>query len=289
MSQINLIGHEKILFNFITLYKENKLPKKILLSGAKGIGKSLLIKKFLLNIFNDEKSKLLIENNNHTNILNIKKKDGKNNIEIDQVREIIKFSNQSAFNNKSRFILIEDAEYFNINSANALLKSLEEPNPKVFFILIFNAYMNLIDTVKSRCVEYKMYLNIDDTKLILNKHFNENIFDKINVNLKNYYSTPKFLISLTNYLKENNLEISDTHVDDLIKNIIHSKHYEKHIFIKEYLNYIIELFFYNHINITKKITYKVKKYYYSKLINIRKFNLDYESFFLEFEDKLLSE
>ena len=74
MSQINLIGHEKILFNFITLYKENKLPKKILLSGAKGIGKSLLIKKFLLNIFNDEKSKLLIENNNHTNILNIKKK-----------------------------------------------------------------------------------------------------------------------------------------------------------------------------------------------------------------------
>jgi len=33
----------------------------------------------------------------------------------------------------------------------------------------------------------------------------------------------------------------------------------------------------------------MKKYYYSKLSNIRKFNLDYESFFLEFKDNLLSE
>ena len=57
----------------------------------------------------------------------------------------------------------------------------------------------------------------------------------------------------------------------------------------EYLNYFIELFFYNHINITKKISYKVKEYYYSKLSNVNKFNLDYETFFLEFEDKLLSE
>ena len=39
---------------------------------------------------------------------------------------------------------------------------------------------------------------------------------------------------------------------------------------------------------TKEISYKVKEYYYSKLLNIRKFNLDYETFFLEFEDNLLN-
>ena len=72
-------------------------------------------------------------------------------------------------------------------------------------------------------------------------------------------------------------------------NIIDNKLYDKNSFVKEYLNYIIELFFYNHINISKRITYKVKKYYYSKFSNIRKFNLDYETFFLEFKDKLLSE
>ena len=52
---------------------------------------------------------------------------------------------------------------------------------------------------------------------------------------------------------------------------------------------IIELFFYKHINTTKKLSYKVKEYYYSKLSNVKKFNLDYETFFLEFKDKLLSE
>ena len=69
----------------------------------------------------------------------------------------------------------------------------------------------------------------------------------------------------------------------------HKLEFEHFVFVKEYLNYIIELFFYNHINIAKKNTFKLKKYYYSKLSNIRKFNLDYESFFLEFKDKLLNE
>ena len=55
------------------------------------------------------------------------------------------------------------------------------------------------------------------------------------------------------------------------------------------VNIIIELFFYKHINTTKKLSYKVKEYYYSKLSNVKKFNLDYETFFLEFKDKLLSE
>ena len=41
----------------------------------------------------------------------------KKNIEIDQIREIIKFTNQSSFNNKSRFIILDDVEFLNINSS----------------------------------------------------------------------------------------------------------------------------------------------------------------------------
>ena len=82
--------------------------------------------------------------------------------------------------------------------------------------------------------------------------------------------------------------LSQSNINVLIKNIIVNKHYNKNTFVKDNLNYIIELFFYNHINITKKISYKVKEYYYNKLLNIRKFNLDYETFFLEFEDNLLN-
>ena len=289
MSKVNLVGHELILSNFVSLYKNNKLPTKILLSGEKGIGKSLLVKHFLIDILEDEKSKNLIDNETHTNILNINKKDSKKNIEIDQIREIIKFTNQSSFNNKSRFVIVDDVEYLNLNSSNALLKSLEEPNINVYFFLIYNSDKNILDTIKSRCLEYKINLKFNDVRLIVNNYFNEKIYENINESLINYYSTPKFLISLIIYLKENDLSISDTNINELIKNIIDNKHYDKQAFAKEYLNYIIELFFYNHINTTKRITFKLKNYYYSKFENVRKFNLDYESFFLEFKDKLLSE
>jgi len=101
--------------------------------------------------------------------------------------------------------------------------------------------------------------------------------------------TSYFLISLINYMNEFELSVSETTVDDLLVNLINNKHYIKQEFIRDNLNMIIELFFYKHINTTKKLSYKVKEYYYSKLSNVKKFNLDYETFFLEFKDKLLSE
>ncbi len=284
-----LVGHKSHLNNFISLYNVNNLPSKILLSGRKGIGKSLLVKNFLFKVFEDENTKTLINNETHTNILNIKKNFDKKNIEIDQIRKIIKFTNQSSFNNKSKFIIIDDVEYLNVNSSNALLKSLEEPNNNVYFFLIFNNEMNILDTIRSRCLEYRLDLNLEDTRSIVDTYFKEKMYDTINNNLKNYYSTPKFLISLINFLNENSLSVSATNISELIKKIIDNKLYDKNSFVKEYLNYIIELFFYNHINIAKKNTFKMKKYYYSKLSNIRKFNLDYETFFLEFKDKLLSD
>ena len=289
MSKENLIGHELILNNLVSLFNNHNLPTKILLSGKRGIGKSLIVKHFLYKIFSDEKSKNLINKNSHMNVLSIKKNNDKKNIEIDQVREIIKFTNQSSFNNKSRFVIIDDAEYLNINSSNALLKSLEEPNNNVYFFLIYNSDLLILDTIKSRCLEFKIDMKLENTKLILNNHFDENIFEKINDNLVNSYSTPKFLIDIVIFLRENNLSVEDTNINDLIKNIINNKLYIKDNFVKEYINYIIELFFYNHINITKKISYSVKKYYYSKLSNIKKYNLDYETFFVEFKDNLLSE
>ena len=80
MSRNILVGHEYNLSNILTLYKKNKLPNKILLSGKKGIGKFLMIKHFLYNIFDNQNSNYLIDKYNHPNVLNIKKKDDKKNL-----------------------------------------------------------------------------------------------------------------------------------------------------------------------------------------------------------------
>ena len=56
-------------------------------------------------------------------------------IDIEQIREMIQFTNQTSFNNDRRIIIIEDINLLGINSANALLKSIEEPNSKTYYIL----------------------------------------------------------------------------------------------------------------------------------------------------------
>ena len=57
---------------------------------------------------------------------------------------MIEFQNTSSFNNKERFVLIEDANLLNQNSVNALLKSVEEPNNNLNYIITHNSNFKLI-------------------------------------------------------------------------------------------------------------------------------------------------
>ena len=300
-----MIGHKSLFNDFIYLDQIQKFPNKILLNGPKGIGKKLFVNHFL-NYFYLKDSKLsynlknyeynlsnnmskLISSNSHPNVLKIYKKNDKKLIDIDQIRDMIQFTNQTSFNNDRRFIIIENVNLLGINSANALLKSIEEPNSKIYFILINNAEFKTLETIKSRCLEFKLSLLNSEVMEIVNYHFGDNIYNNINLDYINNYNSPSFLISLVNFLESNDLSIKETSIEDLLIYVIKNKSYTSNEFIKEYLNLFIELFFYKNINTSKKISFKIKKYFYLKLSFVKKYNLDFESFFLEFNDKLLSE
>ena len=306
MSEISkMIGHKSLFNNFIYLDQIQKFPNKILLNGPKGIGKKLFVNHFLnyfylkenkqsynlknyeYNLSNNISS--LISSNTHPNVLKIYRKNDKKIIDIDQIREMIKFTNQTSFNNDRRFIIIENVNLLGINSANALLKSIEEPNNKIHFILINNSEFKVLETIKSRCLEFKLNLLNSEVMEIVNYHFEADIYKDINLDFINNYNSPSFLISLVNFLESNDLSIKDNSIENLLAYIIKNKSYTSNDFIKEYLNLFIELFFYKNINISKKISFKIKKYFYLKLSFVKKYNLDFESFFLEFNDKLLSE
>ena len=300
-----MIGHKSLFNDFIYLEQLQKFPNKILLNGPKGIGKKLFVNHFLNYFFLKENKQSynlknyeyylsnniskLISSNSHPDILKIYRKNDKKIIDIDQIREMIKFTNQTSFNNDRRFIIIENINLLGINSANALLKSIEEPNNKIHFILTNNSEFKVLETIKSRCLEFKLNLLNSEVMKIVNYHFDGDIYKDINLDFINNYNSPSFLISLVNFLESNDISIKDNTIESLLAYIIKNKSYTSNDFIKEYLDLFIELFFYKNINISKKISFKIKKYFYLKLSFVKKYNLDFESFFLEFNDKLLSE
>jgi DNA polymerase-3 subunit delta' len=72
-------------------------------------------------------------------------------IKVDQVRELQGFLSVGTHRGGVRVILVRPAEAMNAATANALLKSLEEPPPRTLFLLVSSAPDRLLPTVRSRC------------------------------------------------------------------------------------------------------------------------------------------
>ncbi|MBK3867837.1 DNA polymerase III subunit delta' [Pseudomonas stutzeri] len=74
-------------------------------------------------------------------------------IRVDQVRDLVGFVTQTAQLGGRKVVLLEPAEAMNLNAANALLKSLEEPSGDTVLLLISHQPSRLLPTIKSRCVQ----------------------------------------------------------------------------------------------------------------------------------------
>lgn len=72
-------------------------------------------------------------------------------IRVEQVRALADFVNVTSHRGGAKIVLIHPAEALNVNAANALLKSLEEPPPRTYFLLVAHRWHQLLPTVKSRC------------------------------------------------------------------------------------------------------------------------------------------
>lgn len=79
------------------------------------------------------------------------KKKGGQQITIDQVRALDDFLHVGTHRHGARLVLINPAEAMNRATANALLKSLEEPLPGTLFLLLSNEPHRLLPTIRSRC------------------------------------------------------------------------------------------------------------------------------------------
>jgi DNA polymerase-3 subunit delta' len=80
-----------------------------------------------------------------------KKEKASTQIPVEQVRGIADFINISSHRGGVKIVLIHPAESLNANAANALLKNLEEPPPRTYFLLVAHRWHQLLPTIKSRC------------------------------------------------------------------------------------------------------------------------------------------
>jgi len=296
----------KFYFNeLINLYKKNKMPNKILFSGKKGVGKSTLayhIINYILSeneeckydkkeliINKDNKSYKLLQNNTHPNFYLIDLIDEKKNIDIAQIRQMILYTNKSSFNDMPRFVLIDNIENLNINSVNALLKIVEEPNDNIFFILIHNYQKKILPTLKSRCLTFKINFSFDKSIEILNLLIDKNIFDLINIDLLSYYNSPGELINLLNFAEEKKIDLKNSTLSNILNLLIDNSYYKKNKFVKSIIINYIELYFLKEYkkSIKKNSLLNIYHSFLEKIYNTEKFNLDEESLFLEFKSKLL--
>ncbi len=296
-NQLKLYGLHEDLKELIKLYNNKKLPNKILFSGQKGIGKCTLayhlinyilseaedfpyiLKDFSINDKN--KTFKLINNGSLENFTLIDIQKEKKNIEIEQIRNLINIMNKSIFNNKPRFVLIDNTEFLNKNSINALLKILEEPNNNVFFILIHNN-TRILSTLKSRCLNFKLNLTHIKSLNVLKNILTD--INEINHELISYYFSPGNIYNLIHFLNENNIDPKENSLKQILLQIIEDKIYKKESNSKKLIFDLVELFLRNNYLIFNLVDYSD----YLKLLNdIKKFNLDEESFFIEFRSKFL--
>jgi DNA polymerase-3 subunit delta' len=303
-NQIKLFSHKEEFESLINLYSKNKLPNKILFSGEKGIGKCTLAyhvinyilsigeensydtKNFQINLEN--KSFKLIQNKSNPNFILIDVSIDKKNIDINQIRNLILSLNKSSFNDKPRIVLIDNIELLNINSVNALLKILEEPNDNINFILI-NNNKKILPTLKSRCLNFKIQLNFNQSIHTINKILNSNIYDLLNIELINYYNTPGQLLNLINLQNQLDLNLKEINLKDLIIFIIKNQHYKKDLVINELIYSLIEFYLRSKISVDDISLINIKDYFLKKINDTKKFNLDEETLLMEFEDKVLNE
>ena len=306
-TQVKLYGLNRYFDQIIKIFELKKMPNKILFSGKKGSGKSTMSYHFINYIFSksektrydltnltintDSKSYKLIQNNSHPNFYLIDLIDEKKNIEIDQIRKMIDYTNKYSFNDQPRFILIDNVENLNNSSTNALLKIIEEPQTNVFFILIHNINKKILPTLQSRCLIFKIDLSFDQTIDITNKLVNDKILNLINNDLISYYYTPGDFLNLINFAKEKKIDLNDFSLFTFIVYLIEKKFYKKDKFAYNLILNCIQLYFLKIFNSTKDRSYVSNFYHHfiNRISEIKRFNLDDESLFIEFKSKFLNE
>ena len=163
----DLIGQDVMTQTIINAIKLGKTPNAYLLTGIRGVGKTTtarLIAK-ALNCEKNNNSKINcskesfcstcteIINSNHIDILEM---DAASKTGIDDVRDLIENSKYSPTSANFKIFIIDEVHMLSKQAFNGLLKTLEEPPPRLKFILATTEVRKIPVTILSRCQRFDL-------------------------------------------------------------------------------------------------------------------------------------
>lgn len=168
-----LFGHAQAERTFAESLAAGRIHHAWLLAGPKGIGKGTLAYRFARAALanpgeRDPRGESLaidpstiaarqVRALSHPGLLvirrpyDVKTKRFSASITVDEVRRLRNFLSHRAAGDGWRIVIVDEANELNVNAANALLKSLEEPPTRTVFLLISSAPGELVPTIRSRC------------------------------------------------------------------------------------------------------------------------------------------
>ena len=137
-----------------------RLPHAILITGQPGVGKAALadyIARFALcdrpaaGPCGECTSCRLHAAGNHPDLRRVGLVEGKKQIQVEDVRELISDLVLSSFRDGRKVAIVDPADALNRSGSNALLKTLEEPSADALLILVASRPDRLPATIASRC------------------------------------------------------------------------------------------------------------------------------------------
>ncbi|WP_338606814.1 AAA family ATPase [Pelagibacterium nitratireducens] len=162
-----LVGHDQARASLLSALERNRLPSAILLHGPRGIGKATFafdIARQVLSRTSDESEERIsaqVAALSHPNLFLLRRTTDPANsekyysaIRVDDVRAMRDSLHQTRGRAGYRLAIVDSVDDCNANSANALLKTLEEPPADTMFIVLSHRPGGMLATIRSRCQSF---------------------------------------------------------------------------------------------------------------------------------------
>ena len=167
-----VIGHDEGKVHFTKAFATGRPHHAWLIHGPKGIGKATLAYHLAWQVLGgSEQARRWIEGRAHPDLFILerqlndsKPRKLKQEISVEDVRGLGAFLARTAAANW-RVVLIDTADDLNAESANAILKLIEEPPAKTLIFLISHQPGRLLRTLKSRCLRFGLSALSDESVL----------------------------------------------------------------------------------------------------------------------------